>query len=109
MRPAARTRSGPCVRKPRSIRLHLSVRYDRALQMDAPESFIKMTLDEDKRLRRLNGSLVPSEKKEPSDESSTGRRTHRPGISEWAGTGDQFWTETNVSGACLLRVALVQP
>jgi hypothetical protein len=33
------------------------------MQMDARESFIKMTLDEDKRLRRLNGSLAPSAKR----------------------------------------------
>jgi len=55
--------------------LHLSVRYDRALQMDAPESFIKMTLDEDKRLRRLNGSLVPS-----ADIALSARRTRHPTI-----------------------------
>src|SRR5258708_36808107 len=46
MRPAPRRRSGPCLRKPRAIRLHLSARHDRALQMDAQASVIEMKRDE---------------------------------------------------------------
>src|SRR6266511_2410978 len=46
MRPAPRRRSGPCLREPRAIRLHLSARHDRALQMDAQESVMEMRRDE---------------------------------------------------------------
>jgi hypothetical protein len=35
MRPAARRRSSPRLRKARAVRLHLSARHDFALQMDA--------------------------------------------------------------------------
>src|SRR5260221_10431005 len=42
VRPAARRRSGPRLRKAWTIRLHLSARHDFALQMDARESVIEI-------------------------------------------------------------------
>jgi len=34
MRPTARRRTGPCLRQPLALRMHLSPRLDRALQME---------------------------------------------------------------------------
>jgi hypothetical protein len=39
-------RTGPYLRQPRAIRVHLSARHHCALQMDASESIIEMRLDE---------------------------------------------------------------
>ena len=49
MRPTARRRTGSCLRQPRALRMHLSPRHDRGLQMDAPESIVEMRLDEQRK------------------------------------------------------------